>query len=134
MSGATVPDRPEDSALPGDSAVLGERLRRIAGVSLLVPRRAEVRDVLAHAATALSASPIPVTTGALGTATGGTPAEPVLVRVTAAEVSVSVDVGVTAEASAPDVARAVGGAIREWSRSAHPDRQPRVAVRIVAVD
>lgn len=123
---------PRPPAAPGPTAALAAELRLLDGVATLVPVRPEVRDVLAQAASALSARGLAI--DALGRASGGTPAEPVLVRIVGEEVSVSVDVGVTADASAPDVARAVGAAVREWCRREHPLLHPRVAVRIAAVD
>ena len=72
--------------------------------------------------------------GPLGAVSGGTFAEPVLVRVLGDEVSVSAEVCVAAESSAPDIARAVGSAVREWCRREHPGRRARIAVRIASVD
>ncbi|AZZ56130.1 hypothetical protein [Rathayibacter iranicus] len=123
---------PRPPAAQGPTAALADELRLLEGVATLVPVRPEVRDVLAQAASVLSARRLAIE--ALGTASGGTSAEPVLVRIVGEEVSVSVDVGVTADASAPDVARAVGAAVREWCRREHPHLRPRVAVRIAAVD
>ncbi|KZX21044.1 hypothetical protein [Rathayibacter tanaceti] len=114
------------------SAALAGELRLLDGVATLVPARHEARDVLAHAATALSATGLAIEP--VGTASGGTFADPVLVRVSGEEVSVAVDVCVTAEASAPDVARAVGAAVRDWCLREHPQRAPRVTVRIAAID
>ncbi|SMH30504.1 hypothetical protein SAMN06295885_0435 [Rathayibacter oskolensis] len=119
---------------PSASAVIGALLTTLEGVALLVPARAEVRDVLAHAATALTPTGLPLAEGRLGTASGGTFAEPVLVRISGEEVSVAVDVCVRADSSAPDVARAVGSAVREWCVVEHPQRRARVTVRIAAVD
>lgn len=119
---------------PSASALLTELVRALPGVAMLVPTRSDVRDVLAHAATALAPSSLPLSSGSLGTASGGTFAEPVLVRVSGEEVAVSVDVCVAEGSSAPDVARAVGGAVREWCRRSHPDRPARVSVRIAGVD
>lgn len=116
---------------PRPSAALAELIRALEGVAMLVPARSDVRDVLAHAATALA--PSGLAAGSLGTASGGTFAEPVLVRVSGDEVAVSVDVCATAEASAPDVARAVGGAVHEWCRRSHPERRARVTVRIAGI-
>jgi hypothetical protein len=119
---------------PSASAELTALIRAVPGVAMLVPARPEVRDVLAHTATALAASPIPLLPGSLGTASGGTSAEPVLVRIAPGEVVVSIDLCVASDASAPGVARAVGAAAREWCQQEHPERRARVAVRIAAVD
>ncbi|PPH91972.1 hypothetical protein [Rathayibacter sp. AY1D5] len=122
-----------EAAAPDDPAsALAAELRALEGVATLMPARPEVRDVLAHAATALSATGIVVEP--LGTASGGTFADPVLVRVAGDEVSVAVDLCVTAEASAPDVARAIGAAVREWCVRVHPELRPRVTVRVAAID
>ena len=119
---------------PSASSELTALVRAVAGVAMLVPAKPEVRDVLAHAATALAPSPIPLVPGSVGTASGGTSAEPVLVRIAPEEVVVSIDLVVSAEASAPGVARAVGAVAREWCQLEHPERRARVAVRIAAVD
>ncbi|NQX15299.1 hypothetical protein [Rathayibacter sp. VKM Ac-2857] len=119
---------------PGAAAVLTAEIRALAGVAMLVPARGQVRDVLAHAAGALTPSTVDAADGPLGAVSGGTFAEPVLVRVLGDEVSVSAEVCVAAESSAPDVARAVGSAVREWCRREHPGRRARVAIRIASVD
>ncbi|MBF4461534.1 MULTISPECIES: hypothetical protein [unclassified Rathayibacter] len=111
------------------SAAIGALVRGLDGVAMLVPARSEVRDVIAHAAGRLAPAG-----SALGAATGGTFAEPVLVRVTAEEIVVAVDACVGADSSAPDVARAIGAAVREWCLREHPQRAPRVSVRIAGVD
>ncbi|KQQ10187.1 MULTISPECIES: hypothetical protein [Rathayibacter] len=116
------------------SSVLTALVRAVPGVAMVVPARAEARDVLAHAATALAPSPIPLLPGSLGTASGGTLAEPVLVRIAPDGIVVSIDIGVAADASAPGVARAVGAVAREWCEQEHPERRARIAVRIAAVD
>ncbi|KQQ05285.1 MULTISPECIES: hypothetical protein [unclassified Rathayibacter] len=120
--------------MPSASAAVAALVRPVAGVAMLVPARAEVRDVIAHAATVLAPSSAPLASGPLGTATGGTFAEPVLIRISGDEVAVAVDVCVAAEASAPDVARAVGAVVREWCLAEHPQRRARITVRIAAVD
>ncbi|MWV50964.1 hypothetical protein GRS96_16970 [Rathayibacter sp. VKM Ac-2803] len=119
---------------PSASATVAALLRSVDGVVMLVPARPEVRDVIAHAATALAPSSVPLASGPLGAATGGTFAEPVLIRISGDEVSVAVDVCASAEASAPDVARSVGAVVREWCSLEHPQRRARVTVRIAAVD
>ncbi|PPF14261.1 hypothetical protein [Rathayibacter rathayi] len=120
-----------EAASPVDPAVvLAAELRALDGVATLVPARPEVRDVLAQAAAALSVTGVEP----LGTASGGTFASPVLVRVAGEEVAVAVDFCVTDEASAPDVARAIGAVVREWCVREHPRRRPRVSVRVAAVD
>lgn len=119
---------------PSASSVLTALARAVPGVAMLVPARPEARDVLAHAATALAPSPIPLLPASLGTASGGTSVEPVLVRIAPEHVVVSIDLVVSSDASAPGVARAVGAAVREWCQQEHPERRARVAVRIAAVD
>jgi len=120
--------------VPSAAAALTAEIRALAGVAMLVPARGQVRDVLAHAAGALTPSAIDVESGPLGAVSGGTFAEPVLVRVLGEEVSVSAEVCVAADSSAPDVARAVGSVVREWCRREHPGRRARVAIRIASVD
>ncbi|QHC67576.1 hypothetical protein GSU68_14025 [Rathayibacter sp. VKM Ac-2759] len=122
------------SRTPSASAAVAALLRPIEGVAMLVPARADVRDVIAHAATALAPSTAPLAAGPLGAATGGTFAEPVLIRVSGDEVSVAVDVCVAAGSSAPDVARTVGAVVREWCVAEHSQRRARITVRIAAVD
>ncbi|QHC63902.1 hypothetical protein GSU69_15245 [Rathayibacter festucae] len=119
---------------PSAAAVLTAEIRAVVGVAMLVPARGQVRDVLAHAAGALTPATVDPADGPLGAVSGGTFAEPVLVRVLGDEVSVSAEVCVAAESSAPDIARAVGSAVREWCRREHPGRRARIAVRIASVD
>ncbi|AND15686.1 hypothetical protein C5C18_13215 [Rathayibacter tritici] len=122
----------ESASAADPVTALAAELRALDGVAALVPARPEVRDVLAHAAAVLSATGVVV--GPLGTASGGTFAAPVLVRVAGEEVAVAVDFCVTDEASAPDVARAIGAVVREWCVREHPQLSPRVSVRVAAVD
>jgi len=129
-----VPAVAPGGSAPSAAAVLTAEIRALPGVAMVVPARAQVRDVLAHAAGALTPSSVDPVEGPLGAVSGGTLAEPVLVRVLGEEVSVSAEVCVAAESSAPDVARAVGSAVREWCRREHPARRARVAIRIASVD